>query len=66
MKITVDLTPEEFKELFVPSEKQTEFGTQLYQEWMNTVQKHTEDMAKSFYKQFDVTGEQQKQQHNKK
>lgn len=30
MKVTIDLTPEEFKQLFVPSEKQTEFAVKAY------------------------------------
>jgi len=32
MKVTgeVDLTPEEFQELFVPGDKQTEFTTRVY------------------------------------
>ena len=30
MKITIDLTPEEFKALFVPSEKQNEFAVKAY------------------------------------
>lgn len=44
INIEIDLTPEEAKELFVPSEKQAELGTQLYQSWLEAVQKSTWDM----------------------
>ena len=30
MKITIDMTPEEFQALFVPSEKQSEFALESY------------------------------------
>jgi len=30
MKITIDMTPEEFQALFVPSEKQSEFAVEAY------------------------------------
>lgn len=30
MKITIDLTPQEFQDLFVPSEKQSEFAVEAY------------------------------------
>lgn len=30
VKLEIDLTPDEAKELFVPSDKQTEFGMMLY------------------------------------
>lgn len=30
IKIEIEITPEEFQELFVPSEKQTEFLTMTY------------------------------------
>lgn len=35
MKVTVeiDVTPEEFKELLVPSDKQSDFMTTLYDAW---------------------------------
>lgn len=33
MKIQIDVTPEEFKELFVPGKKQQEFLEQLWIEW---------------------------------
>lgn len=39
VKIEIDMTPEEAKELFVPSEKQAEFGSQLYEQWLASVQK---------------------------
>lgn len=44
INVEVDLTPEEAKELFVPSEKQTEFGTQMYEQWLSAVQKSTMDL----------------------
>ena len=30
MKITVDITPEEFQELFVPGDKQSDFAVKVY------------------------------------
>mgnify|MGYP000046302697 CR=1 FL=1 len=38
IKIEFDLTPEEAKEFFVPSEKQAEFNTLLYDAYVNAVQ----------------------------
>lgn len=35
VKIEVDLTPEEFKELFVPGDKQTEFTTRMYDAYVD-------------------------------
>lgn len=37
IKIELDLTPEEAKELFVPSDKQTEFGVMLYDAYTKAV-----------------------------
>jgi len=39
MKITMEMTPEEFQELFVPGDKQSEFMTKTYDAY-------TEMMAK--------------------
>ena len=38
IKMEMDLTPEEAKELFVPSEKQTEFTTMLYDAYVKMMQ----------------------------
>lgn len=44
INLELDLTPEEAKELFVPSDKQTEFNMMLYDAYVNmiheTVLKH--------------------------
>lgn len=37
VKVEFDLTPEEAKELFVPSEKQSEFGMMLYDAYTKAV-----------------------------
>ena len=37
VKLELDLTPEEAKELFVPSEKQTEFNMLLYDAYTKAV-----------------------------
>jgi len=37
VKVELDLTPEEAKELFVPSEKQSEFGMMLYDAYTKAV-----------------------------
>jgi hypothetical protein len=34
MKITIDMTPEEFQALFVPSEKQSEFALEAYNSYV--------------------------------
>lgn len=41
MKVTIELdcTPEEFKELFIPSEKQAEFLTITYDAYVDALQK---------------------------
>lgn len=39
INIELDITPEEAKELFVPSDKQTEFGIMLYDAYVKAVQK---------------------------
>lgn len=35
MKVTIDLTPEEFQQLFVPSDKQTEFTIKAYDAYVD-------------------------------
>ena len=38
VKIELDLTPEEAKELFVPGDKQTEFMTKTYDAYVTALQ----------------------------
>lgn len=38
IKMEMDLTPEEAKELFVPSDKQSEFSLMLYDAYVKMVQ----------------------------
>ena len=38
INIELDITPEEAKELFVPSDKQTEFGMMLYDAYTKALQ----------------------------
>ena len=38
INIEIDLTPEEAKELFVPSEKQSEFMTKTYDAYVKALQ----------------------------
>lgn len=37
IKVELDLTPEEAKELFVPSEKQQEFSVMLYEAYIDAL-----------------------------
>lgn len=37
LKLEIDLTPDEAKELFVPGDKQTEFGVLLYDAYVNAL-----------------------------
>lgn len=37
MKIEINITPEEFKELFVPGKKQQEFLEQFFIEWQKNL-----------------------------
>lgn len=39
INVEVDLTTDEAKELFIPSEKQADFGNQMYQKWLEAVHK---------------------------
>ena len=44
MKVEIELTPDEFKELFLPSDKQAEFATKMgkaYFEAMSKAATHT-------------------------
>ena len=38
IKIEIEITPEEFQELFIPSEKQTEFLTMTYDAYTKAFQ----------------------------
>lgn len=39
VKLELELTPEEFQELFVPSERQHEFMTKTYDAYVDALQK---------------------------
>jgi hypothetical protein len=39
VKLKLDLTPEEFQEMFIPSEKQGEFLTKTYDAYVDALQK---------------------------
>jgi hypothetical protein len=39
MKIEIELTPDEFKELFLPSEKQAEFAAKMGQAYFDAMTK---------------------------
>jgi hypothetical protein len=39
VKLELDLTPEEFQEMFIPSEKQGEFLTKTYDAYVDALQK---------------------------
>jgi hypothetical protein len=41
VKLEIDLTPKEAKELFVPSDKQTEFGMLLYDAYVDALKETT-------------------------
>jgi hypothetical protein len=47
VKIELDLTPEEAKELFIPSDKQSEFISKTYDAYVSALQK-------SMIDQFDL------------
>ena len=55
MKINIELdcSPEEFKELFIPSDKQTEFTTEFYNAMQKSFTKQYLDMGKNFMNQFE-------------
>lgn len=40
ININVDITPDEFKELFIPGEKQQEFMTKMFEVYSLEMQKH--------------------------
>jgi len=49
VRIEIDCTPEEFRDLFVPSEKQAEFAAKAYQAMVEASQKAmTEAMLRQF------------------
>lgn len=43
MKITIDMTPQEFQELFVPGDKQTEFSVKMYDAYVDMLAKVTRE-----------------------
>ena len=45
INVEIDLTTDEAKDLFVPSEKQAEFGTEMYNKWLEAIQKSTMELA---------------------
>ncbi len=45
INVEIDLTTDEAKELIMPSEKQTEFGTEMYNKWLEAIQKSTMELA---------------------
>ena len=55
MKINIELdcSPEEFKELFIPGDKQTEFTTEFYNAMQKSFVKQYLDMGKNFMNQFE-------------
>ncbi|MEM8632781.1 MAG: hypothetical protein AAGF74_16240 [Pseudomonadota bacterium] len=50
VNIEIDCTPEEFKELFIPSEKQAEFTAKAYQAMMEAAQKAIVEQFNMFKK----------------
>lgn len=52
IKIELDLTPDEAKELFVPSDKQSEFGMKLYDAYIDALQ----GVVKKHVDPFNFTG----------
>ena len=46
VKIELDLTPDEFQDLFVPSDKQKEFAEALGKAYYNTVKDFAAETAK--------------------
>ena len=50
VNIEIDCTPEEFKQLFIPSDKQTEFAAKAYQAMMEATQKAMIDQFRMFAK----------------
>jgi len=53
IRIDVECTPDEFKELFIPSEKQAEFASQFQQAMMQGMQRAMmQGMQNTFSQQF--------------
>lgn len=46
MKIEIEITPEEFKELFIPGEKQQEFARQLWTEYQKNMMSNTTEVMR--------------------
>ena len=47
MKIEIELTPDEFKELFLPSEKQAEFAAKMGEAYFNAMKTAATTVFKS-------------------
>lgn len=48
VQIEIDCTPEELKELLIPSDKQTEFAAKAYQAMVEAMQKAMVEQFRSF------------------
>ena len=51
INIEIDCTPEELKELFIPSDKQAEFSARAYQAFLEATQKAFVDQFAMFRKE---------------
>jgi len=49
IKTEVEMTPEEAKELMMPSGTQVDVGTQLYQQWLSTLTESAFNLVNSSY-----------------
>lgn len=63
MKIEIELTPDEFKELFLPSEKQAEFAVKMGEAYFNAMSKvasgtYKNTVGKVFKKNIDTQDEE--------
>ncbi len=59
VRIDIECTPEEFKELFIPSEKQAEFAASFQQAMIKGMQQAMVDsMQETFKQQFNPFGPQ--------
>ncbi len=55
MKIQIDITPEEYKELFIPGEKQQEFMNKLFESYSAEMQKNFMSTMADWYKYFNTS-----------
>ena len=49
IKTEIEMTPDEAKELMMPSEKQVDVGTELYQKWLETITESTFNLMNPVY-----------------